>query len=126
MNGNTLPYYFFDFFSLWQPVAVLRSPAKGGRRPRSPGRPVQTFLSVSWRHRIWRPYVPEMSGARMFKPARMAVNVEAGIDFSRQAEWTYSEDLWTGRLAISDRRGQSADPLRTDRFLLPPGQALCV
>jgi hypothetical protein len=61
----------------------------------------------------------------MFKPARMAVNVEAGIDFSRQAEWTFSEDFWTGRLAIQIEEAKALI-LYYDRFSLPAGSKLFV
>lgn len=53
-----------------------------------------------------------------FKPARMAVMVDAGIDFSTQARWDYHNDTWTGRLAIEAENAQALI-MYYDRFIIP-------
>lgn len=61
----------------------------------------------------------------MFKPARMAVDVDADIDFAERAQWIQYDGMWTGRLAVHVADAEALI-LYYDRFQLPAGGKLFV
>ncbi len=107
-------------------ISILFLSASAVGQPSEGGMPASFRLKLRTDFPLEKLTAPDMEKIKaedqkrveQFKPARMAVMVDAGVDFSAQAQWVYHNETWTGRLAIEAENAQALI-MYYNRFIIP-------